>query len=134
MIARQHGTLSGVTTASTIWVTAALGMGIGLGLFVQTAMVTAAVLLVLWFFPDVLRRASANLTYEVVAPYDETRYEELQRRFEEGNVKVLRHSLSRNNDQMTCIWFTSGRPANHQQLSHSFVSDLEINRFNTSLS
>ncbi|NJN82883.1 MAG: MgtC/SapB family protein [Caldilineaceae bacterium] len=132
-ISRQHGTLSGLTTASTIWVTAALGMGIGLGLYVQTLLLTAVVLLILWFFPNLSRKANQNLTYEVASGYDESRYGEFQRRFQEAKLQVLRHSLSRHGDQMVCIWFTTGHVAHHQQLGRIFINDPEVTTFTTRL-
>ena len=121
VIARQHGTLTGVTTAATIWVAAALGMGIGLGYYIPVVTITGVVLLILWFIPSVSLWTNQSLTYEAIAPYDETRYEEFQRRFRHSKLKVLRHSLSRHGDQMICVWFANGQPAHHRQLGQEFV-------------
>lgn len=133
VIARQHGTLAGVTTAATIWVAAALGMGIGLGYYVQVGTIAVAVLLILWFIPSVSEWANQSLTYEAIAPYDEARYEEFQRRFGQSKLKIMRHSLSRREDHMVCVWFVKGQPAHHRQLSWTFLSDLEISEFNIRL-
>ena len=133
VISRAHGALSGVTTASAIWVAAALGMGIGLGLYVQTSILTIVVLAILWFFPRLSYRANHNLTYELVALYDQVRYEGYQRRFQESGLTILRHALSRDGDQMHCIWFANGRPATHRHLGQSLINDPEITRFGTRL-
>ena len=133
VIARQHGTLTGVTTAATIWVAAALGMGIGLGYYIPVVTITGVVLLILWFIPTVSPWTNQSLTFEIIAPYDEARYDKYQRRFHQSKVKVLRHSLSRHGDQMICIWFVNGQPAQHRELGQEFVSDMEITDFNIRL-
>jgi putative Mg2+ transporter-C (MgtC) family protein len=50
-ILRASGRITGLTTASTIWLAAALGMGIGGGYYVLSSMVAVAILIVLWIFP-----------------------------------------------------------------------------------
>src|SRR5512133_3601325 len=45
------GSVTGLTTAATIWLVAALGMAIGGGAYLLALATTAAVLLVLWVFP-----------------------------------------------------------------------------------
>ncbi|MCB0192006.1 MAG: MgtC/SapB family protein [Anaerolineae bacterium] len=134
VIKRESGVLSGVTTAACIWVTAALGMGISLGAYVAMGLVTGAVLLILWVFPHFTARSNHSLYYEIIAPYDEERYEQFQRRFTENKLEILRHSWSRNGDQMMCLWYVNGLPESHERLGRLFISDLEITQFNTKLS
>ncbi len=134
VIARQHGTLSGVTTAATIWIAAALGMGIGLGYYIPVIAIACVVLLILWLIPSVSWWTNQSLTYEAVAPYDHDRYEEFQQRFRQSGLKVVRHSLSRNGDRMICVWFAHGQPEKHRQLGYRFVSDADIAEFNIRLS
>ena len=45
------GRITGLTTASTIWLAAALGMGIGGGDYLLSSIVAVAILIVLWIFP-----------------------------------------------------------------------------------
>lgn len=69
VIMRDGGKVVGITTASTIWLTAAIGMGIGGG-FYQAAMMGAGVVLsILWVFPYVERRIDSfadERTYRIV--------------------------------------------------------------------
>ena len=133
MISRQFGALTGVTTAATIWVTAALGIGLGLGYFLQVFVVTGAVLAILWFFPYFTRSSNHNLLYEIIAPFSEARYDELHGKFVENKLEVVRHSLSRNGDQMTCVWFANGDSESHQRLAQILVNEPDITDFNTRL-
>src|SRR5574339_1312479 len=50
-IVREHGRIGGLTTAATIWLSAALGMGIGAGELAFVSITTLAVLFVLLIFP-----------------------------------------------------------------------------------
>lgn len=51
VILRSGGQIVGLTTASTIWLTAALGMGIGAGEYILVAIVVPIILVTLWIFP-----------------------------------------------------------------------------------
>lgn len=55
VILRQQGRVRGLTIASTIWLVAALGMGIGAGQYRFTLIATAVILVVLWLFPLIER-------------------------------------------------------------------------------
>jgi putative Mg2+ transporter-C (MgtC) family protein len=50
-ILRDSGRITGLTTASSIWLAAALGMGIGGGYYLLSSMVAGAILIVFWVFP-----------------------------------------------------------------------------------
>ena len=75
VIMRDHGQVTGLTTAATIWISAALGMGLGFGAYQLVGVATVAVLFVLWFVPhlDITQRANDTRSFEAVAPYAEDR-------------------------------------------------------------
>ncbi len=127
-IIRERGMLSGLTTAAVIWVTAALGMGIGLGVFLQVGVVTAAVLLILWFFPQ-LSHSHHSYVYKAVAPYSETRRQQFQQRFDQRRLKIMKETLSKSGADMICSWHVTGQPEHHQALSQEFLNDPEVTEF-----
>ncbi len=55
VILRSGGQVVGLTTASTIWLTAAIGMGIGAGEYILIGIVVVLALMVLWLFPRIER-------------------------------------------------------------------------------
>src|SRR5215470_1956057 len=55
VILRDRGRVIGLTTAATIWLVAALGMGLGSGQYALVLSVTVIMLLVLWGFPVLAR-------------------------------------------------------------------------------
>ncbi|MEO8216561.1 MAG: MgtC/SapB family protein [Acidobacteriota bacterium] len=67
-ILRDRGRVVGLTTAAIIWLTAAIGMGVGAGFFVPSILATMLALLVLWLFPRVERAINVindSRTYQV---------------------------------------------------------------------
>ncbi len=53
VILRQEGVVRGLTTAASIWVVAAIGTAVGLGLYLLAAAVTFGIFFVLRFLHDV---------------------------------------------------------------------------------
>jgi putative Mg2+ transporter-C (MgtC) family protein len=49
-ILRSGVTVSGLTTAATIWATAAIGMAVGSGMYIASASGTALILIILYLF------------------------------------------------------------------------------------
>src|SRR5512145_2340806 len=68
-IVREHGRIGGLTTAATIWLSAALGMGIGAGELVFVAISTFIVIIVLLLFPRLelgIDRIRESRTYKII--------------------------------------------------------------------
>src|SRR5688572_31197851 len=68
-IVREHGRIGGLTTAATIWLAAALGMGIGAGELIFVAASSLIVIFVLLVFPRLevwIDRIRESRTYKIV--------------------------------------------------------------------
>ncbi len=50
-ILRSEGSISGLTTSATIWATAAIGMAVGLGLYIAASGGTVLMLMILYILP-----------------------------------------------------------------------------------
>jgi putative Mg2+ transporter-C (MgtC) family protein len=131
VILRERGQVTGMTTATTIWTSAALGMGIGLGYYLLVGVAAAVVLLILWAFPrfDIRYRANDSFAYEVIALYDESRYKRFMQYFEENDLKIDKHSLAKKGTDMVCFWRSVGKPEGHERLMHAFMNDPEVKEF-----
>lgn len=134
VILRERGQITGLTTAATIWISAALGMGIGLEDYLLVGLTTALVLLILWAFPrfDIMQRANDTFTYKTIAPNDESRYLHFMQRFEENKLKILKHSVAKKGTNMECVWQAVGKPERHERLIHAFMIDSEVEEFTVS--
>jgi putative Mg2+ transporter-C (MgtC) family protein len=81
-ILHERGSVSGLTTAATIFVTASVGMAVGGGLYITGTFATAVVLIALALLGRVERRfslKSLRMTYEVTGESAETVIAELNR-------------------------------------------------------
>ena len=134
VILRERGQVAGLTTAATIWISAALGMGIGLEDYLLVGVTTAVVLLILWTFPrfDFKLLANDSFTYEASAPFDESRYLHFTQRFEENELKIMKGSVAKKGTNMECVWQAVGKPERHERLIHAFMNDPEVEEFSVS--
>lgn len=126
------GKIAGLTTASTIWLVAALGMGIGSGLYLLVGASTLIVLLVLWVFPlfehwlDNLRDSHV---YCLAMSLDYARQNPVEEIFRSCGVRVYKQSISKQGGQVRYTLQTIGRRYCHRQLISRLMDDDEILEF-----
>jgi putative Mg2+ transporter-C (MgtC) family protein len=110
-IMREGEHVTGLTTAATIFVVAAIGLAAGFGKYALAAGATAPVLVVQVFFPkldawiDDLRQRH---TFRITSDLDEDGLEEIKTIFREADVKVLRRKLMKKNALYYSEWYVSG--------------------------
>jgi putative Mg2+ transporter-C (MgtC) family protein len=132
-ILREHGEVRGLTTAATVWLAAALGMGIGSGLYMFSAIAAMVILLSLLVFPSVeglVVRMAQVRTYVVTYPADLSKYRTLIETIRSHNLHVVTSHYRRRNHLMICTWLVSGRAAHHQALVETLFNDAEVIEFN----
>ncbi|RPI33008.1 MAG: MgtC/SapB family protein [Chloroflexota bacterium] len=132
VILRDGGRVIGLTTASTVWLTAALGMGLGGG---QYALAGAAVLLslvVLWVFPRLehwIDSVREERTYEVVCGINPAKFIALEDDFRRCGLHIRTHRQVKSGSEMTCSWQASGSLKAHEGLMKLLFSDEEVKEF-----
>ena len=133
MILRHHGGVFGLTTAATVWLVAALGMGIGIGKYQLVAVATLLVLAVLWAVPLLQRLTNARqtLTYEVLRPLSESKYDDLVAVMSENSLTVSKSSMSKGESGVSYVWQAYGKPANHEAAMLTLMNQEDIIEFNT---
>lgn len=132
VILRDGGRVMGLTTASTIWLAAALGMGIGTGKYTLVGSALLVILVVLWLFPFLEHRID-NLrevkTYEVLIPFETDKLHELEILARNHKLRLQSQKQVKTCDEMLCIWEICGSPKNHQKLIDAILSDPQIREF-----
>ena len=132
VILRERGEIRGLTTASTIWLVAALGMGVGAGRIVFSMCATLVVLVVLWGFPRLemmMEKLSNTNTYEVVFLKDLEKLSFLDEVWGKYRLRVLSKKLNRVHDRLICEWEVSGSPKNHKKVIDLLLNDPTIDEF-----
>ncbi len=133
-ILRDGLRITGLTTAATIWLAAAVGMAIGGNHWVLALATTLAAVTVLILFPVVenwIDSLSHSHSYQVRCALDPDVYTELDRMVKASGVKVYARKRTKSGDTMVCTWNTVGKPRCHdalvtQLLAHPAVEELEV--------
>lgn len=122
----------GLTTASTIWFTAAVGMGIGGGQYLLVAVAILGALVVLLLFPKVeewIYNVREGRTYEMVASIGRHELRELEETFEECGLQVKRHKQLKSSGDILYVVEAFGSPACHERLMERMVEDEKVKEF-----
>lgn len=124
--------MKGLTTAASIWVTAAIGMGIGAGYYWAAAISAGFALLalnLLTFLEEFIERINQTREYRIMCPYKQEtlgHYEEL---FRKHHLKFSRNKQSRINENIIGSWVVKGTEKNHQYFIEEILTDNTIKEF-----
>jgi putative Mg2+ transporter-C (MgtC) family protein len=132
VIFREDNRVTGLTTAATIWVTAALGMGIGGGYYwicIGGTILALVTLLILKKFEDVIERINQNRNYKIVCHYKHETLAQFERMFEEHRLKFKRNKQFRRGDQITGTWIVNGSEKNHDAFIKQILQDDSVMEF-----
>lgn len=132
-IVREGGRVAGLTTASTIWLSAALGMGIGAGDLEFVLASTAIVLIVLFFFPLLERRIDRireSRTYKIkISPNSRTGIERVQQMIDECSLKVTESHQRKTENAVIGTWQVIGSPKNQKKFVGMLMKDKFVKEF-----
>lgn len=133
-IVREGGRIAGLTTATTIWLSAALGMGIGAGNLLFVSAATVVTLLVLLVFPILesrIDRIRESRTYEiVVGTSDHKKDEKIAELFGKLSLRIFDHHQTKNEKALTSMWKVIGSPQNHEKFVLAMMRDKSVKEFN----
>jgi putative Mg2+ transporter-C (MgtC) family protein len=109
-ILRDGNHITGLTTASSIWLVAAVGMALGAGQYPLAVAVTLAALVVLWFFPALETKIDMRHTriYQVVCASDLQAGQKLESNFAHYGLKLQNSKCTKSRDFMTFTWKAIG--------------------------
>jgi len=131
-IIRTEGELYGLTTAATIWLAAALGMGVGAGEYLFSVAGAVIILLALLVFPSVehqMGRLQQVITYRFICSYDPTKIKAVTDLFNQSGLHVLVTKTNRQGRDMVCTFRVRGKAAAHQNIIEKFLEDLDLKEF-----
>ena len=131
-ILRGEGRVVGLTTASTIWLVAALGMGIGGGHYLFAGVATVVVLVVLWVFPQVERwigRAGEMRTYYITCSIERGKPAQLDEMFRRCGLRVRSRKRHKRGDEVVCLWEAFGKSRNHDRLVEMLLDEADVREF-----
>ena len=132
-IIRDGGRIGGLTTAATIWLSAALGMGIGAGEFNFVLPSAVTVLVILLFFPRFehwIHRISEFRTYQIVMDLGaEKSQEKIHQAMAACSLRVYEMSQKKTKNNIASKWQLVGAPKNHDRFVSLMLQDNDIKEF-----
>ncbi len=132
VILREGGRVMGLTTAAMIWLSAALGMGVGSGQIWISVVATLIIMVVLWFFPvleGAIDRMRETRTYEITLPTQSEMVTHLEGVFRRCGLRVHSHRQVKTGDHLMCTWEARGTPRNHEALLKALFDDPDVRGF-----
>ncbi|MCL1670011.1 MgtC/SapB family protein [Elizabethkingia ursingii] len=129
VIFKEENRVSGLTTAVTIWICAALGMTIGAGYYVEAGygMAVVIVLLIsLKYIQDTIDKISSLHVYRITIPYDDEAIEKYETIFREHHLRPMLGKQIKQGDLFTVTWRVQGAAKNHKVCSKVLLNDKSI--------
>ncbi|HEX9974554.1 MAG TPA: MgtC/SapB family protein [bacterium] len=132
VILREKGRVVGLTTAAMIWLTAAIGMGVGAGQYLLSCVTAAIFLIILWLFPwleEKIDRMRETRCYEINCSMKQEKLNELREIFQSNELSVKSSKSVRKVDQMICTLVAVGSPKNHEKVRKQLFADRDVQSF-----
>lgn len=131
-IFRDGVSVRGVTTASIIWISAAIGMACGIGQYELAVMVTITVLLILLGFAWVqqfIDKYNKEMVYRVTIANDLDLKVELEKNIKSYKLKFLWLNYTKVDSDLIITYEISGAEKNHDLLVRFLTTSDKIKNF-----
>lgn len=132
VIFKEDNRILGLTTASTIWISAALGLSIGSGYWELSLIVAGLILIVLIFLPKFEKLfdiANQSRMYRIVCAYDNQTLAKYEKLFRSYKLKSYSLKQSVKHDTITGSWNVVGHKRNHERIINILIADKDILQF-----
>jgi putative Mg2+ transporter-C (MgtC) family protein len=133
VILQEHGRVKGLTTAATIWISAAIGMACGAGEFILasiTAILTMIVLVAFTKIEDKLEVSIEERTYEITSKISWEKYKEIKNLFKSYGLIITKSKQEKKaGGDMVLTLEVSGPSKKHDKAVQKILSDKEIKEY-----
>ncbi|MFQ5923995.1 MAG: MgtC/SapB family protein [Anaerolineales bacterium] len=132
VIIRNEGHVIGLATAATIWIAAALGMGIGGGYFLPVGITTVLILLGLWVFPlfnRLIQKTRETRDYHIVFSRGTDKWNQLEKTIRDCDLRIESITRGLQADEIVSSWQVIGPPQSHKHLVDKLILDEDISQF-----
>ena len=132
IIFRENNQVVGITTAATVWATAALGMSVGGG-FYEIATVSSGIVLVVLYalvpLQSLIKRQNQLRNYRIVCKFQQKTLKHYEILFKSLNLDAKRGTQSRVGDTIAGTWIVQGSERNHEKLIKYLLNDSDVIEF-----
>jgi putative Mg2+ transporter-C (MgtC) family protein len=132
VIFRSNTKVNGITTAASIWLSAALGMGIGCQMYLASVAGCVLVITILFLFSFMdrfLDRLTQVRDYKITYPYEENQQHKYEKLIDQYGLTILSRSQSKTGNIITGEWTVKGNETNHHDFIEFILLDNGISEF-----
>jgi putative Mg2+ transporter-C (MgtC) family protein len=130
-IFKDENKINGITTACTIWVTAALGMCIGSGHIYLGLLTTVVVIFVLWSLVTLekwIDHTHKIHEYKITTIYQEQTINSFEKIFDDHLLIHSKVFQMKSDGKLTVVWRLAGKHKQHHKLTTQLLNDTSILR------
>lgn len=104
-IIREKASIRGLTTAACLWVAAAVGVAVGVGMYATSLLVTLLAVLNLLFLKKVENRLRKDTYFRIIVWSKDTagRFPEVERLLDECGIDIVSHVIEKDLDQRSVL-------------------------------
>ena len=132
VIFKSDNRINGLTTAASIWATAALGMGIADGEYTIVLIATAIVLASLFLFTKLetwIDHINQTHNYKIVSLYKPDLLEQYEQMFRQHKLQYKRLKQSKNGEYISGSWMVNGVEKNNNSFIEKMLHDRSVKEF-----
>jgi putative Mg2+ transporter-C (MgtC) family protein len=132
VIFKSNNRVNGITTAASIWVTAALGMGIGSGHYLVSALGCVLVLLILVvfaLFDKHIDSANQVRDYGITFPFEKDAEHKYEKLFRHHHLNVLNRAQCKTGQILKGKWTVQGAEKDHFKFIALILEDESVSEF-----
>lgn len=129
VIFRDHRSVSGLTTAASVWAAAGLGMAAGGGYYIIAGAGCIILIVVLLLFlplQKVIDAFNHVQTYKFTCVYHDNVISQYLKLFKSEKLKVVRKDFHKEDSQITFTLVTQGTEKNHERLVKQLLQDKAV--------
>ncbi|MBN1246936.1 MAG: MgtC/SapB family protein [Anaerolineae bacterium] len=134
-ILRGEGQVTGLTTASTIWLAAAVGMGVGSGAYLVSASAVTVAMAILWVFPlfeNRMERRREVRTYDIALREGPLAQSDVEQLFRNAGLDIEISEHGKEHGVATWTLEARGHRDAHQQLLRLLIADEQVTKVSIS--
>ncbi len=128
----DNNRVNGITTAASIWLSAALGMGIGCGYYFASVLgciLVVSVLFLFSFFDRLLERYNQLRTYRITYADNDKEHNKYELLMKQYNLTVKSRAQIKNGNIISGTWIVKGNEKNHHEFINYVLDDSTVSEF-----
>ncbi len=131
VIMRNRGHITGITTAALIWVTAGIGMSIGLGMYYISIFTLLITMILLWILPLLEFKFSHQreaVEYSILIKNNDTTLNEIKKEILKSKITILDESYEKDKETLIVNLNILGNKNSHKLINKYFVDNHNIEK------